>query len=481
MAVKTTQNLIIRPPVVVIMGHVDHGKTSLLDYIRKTHIADKEAGGITQHIGASVVEFQGKPITFLDTPGHEAFSQMRARGANAADIAVLVVAASESIKPQTKEAIDVIKKAGIPMVVAINKIDMPQTNIEKVKRDLQMADVLVEDWGGQVPVIPVSAKTGQGIDQLLEMILLIAEISNLKSDLLASPQGIIIEASMDQRRGPSAAILLSNGVLSLNQIIATPTTMGKVKTLENAYNKKISRLFPSQPAVVTGFENVPYIGEVFYSFNSTEAARQFIVENKPTLAVKHLGDSPIREGQKVLNLVLKADVLGSLEVLENTIMSLPQDEARLNILEKAVGEINLNDAKIAKSADAVIIGFRVKTAPDVQGLALREKIRIVNFDIIYELIEWLRKFMERAKTTQIVRKDIGRLKVLLSFWAKNSRQIIGGKIIEGEVHRGVKIEVIRNEKVIGQGRLINLQKIKKMLTGLLKERRSAFCMKVQKK
>jgi len=263
MAVKTTQNLIIRPPVVVIMGHVDHGKTSLLDYIRKTHIADKEAGGITQHIGASVVEFQGKPITFLDTPGHEAFSQMRARGANAADIAVLVVAASESIKPQTKEAIDVIKKAGIPMVVAINKIDMPQTNIEKVKRDLQMADVLVEDWGGQVPVIPVSAKTGQGIDQLLEMILLIAEISNLKSDLLASPQGIIIEASMDQRRGPSAAILLSNGVLSLNQIIATPTTMGKVKTLENAYNKKISRLFPSQPAVVTGFENVPYIGEVF--------------------------------------------------------------------------------------------------------------------------------------------------------------------------------------------------------------------------
>jgi len=181
-----------------------------------------------------------------------------------------------------------------------------------------------------------------------------------------------------------------------------------------------------------------------------------------------------------LNLVLKADVLGSLEVLENTIMSLPQNEARLNILEKAVGEINLNDAKIAKSADAVIIGFRVKTAPDVQGLALREKIRIVNFDIIYELIEWLRKFMERAKTTQIVRKDIGRLKVLLSFWAKNSRQIIGGKIIEGEVHRGVKIEVIRNEKVIGQGRLINLQKIKKMLTGLLKERRSAFCMKVQK-
>lgn len=468
MAAKTSQKLIIRPPVVVIMGHVDHGKTSLLDYIRKTHIAAKEAGGITQHIGASVVEFQGKPITFLDTPGHEAFSQMRARGANAADIAVLVVAASEGVKPQTKEAIEVIKKAGIPMVVAINKIDMPQTNIEKVKRDLRLADVLVEDWGGQIPAIPVSAKTGQGIDQLLEMILLIAEISNLKADLLASPQGIIIEASMDQRRGPCATILLNNGTLSLNQIIATPTAMGKIKTLEDAHNKKIAQLLPSQPAVITGFESVPYIGEIFYSFSTTEAARQFVAANKSALATKHLTPSPAREGQKVLNLVLKADVLGSLEVLENTIMSLPQDDVRLNILEKGVGEINLNDTKIAKSADAAIIGFRVKTAPEAQGLAWREKIRIVNFDIIYELVEWLRKFMERSKTTEIVRKDIGRLKVLLSFWAKNSRQIIGGKIIEGEVHRGVKIEVIRNEKAIGHGRLINLQKNKKDIDRAIK-------------
>lgn len=450
-----------RPPVVVVMGHVDHGKTSILDYIRKTHVADKESGGITQHIGASLIEFQGKPITFIDTPGHEAFSQMRSRGAKVADIAVLVIASTEGLKPQTKEAIATVKKAQIPMIVAMNKIDMPGASVEKVKRELQTADVVVEDWGGTVPAIPVSAKTGQGIDQLLEMILLVAEMAELKADLKKPAEGLIIEASMDQRRGPSASILLKDGTLTAGTVIATPTAFGRIKMIEDARGKKIATLLPSQPAVVTGMEGVPRIGQTFRAYAGIEEAKQFIESEAARQINNPVHATTIREGQKVLNLVLKADVLGSLEVLEETIMALPQPDVVLNLLSKSAGEITLTDIKMAKSSNATIIGFRVKTSPDAKSTAEREKVRVMNFDVIYDLIEWLRKYMERAKTQEIVRKDVGKLKVLLSFWAEKNRQIVGGKIVEGEVKRGVKIEVVRNEKMIGTGRLINLQKNKK--------------------
>lgn len=450
-----------RPPVVVVMGHVDHGKTSILDYIRKTHVTDKESGGITQHIGASLIDFEGKSITFIDTPGHEAFSQMRSRGANVADIAVLVIAASEGLKPQTKEAIATIKKAKIPMIVAINKIDMPGANVEKVKRELQNADVLVEDWGGSVPAIPVSAKTGQGIDQLLEMILLVAEMTELKADPAKPAEGLVIEASMDQRRGPSASILLKDGSLTSNMIIATPTAFGKIKMIEDARGKKIATLLPSQPAVVTGLESVPRIGETFHAVASVEEAKRFVQGRSVRQTTVAAPAATIREGQKVINLILKADVLGSLEVLEETIMALPMPDVALKLISKGAGEITLSDAKMAKSGHAAIIGFRVKTSPDAKSMAEREKIRVMNFDIIYDLIEWLRKFMDRAKTQEIVRKDLGKLKVLLSFWAEKNRQIVGGKMVEGEIKRGVKIEIIRNEKFVGSGRLINLQKNKK--------------------
>jgi translation initiation factor IF-2 len=456
------QNLVARPPVVVVMGHVDHGKTSILDAIRKTHIADKESGGITQHIGASLIEFQGKPIVFIDTPGHEAFSQMRARGANVADIAILVVAAEEGLKPQTKEAIATIKKAQIPMIVAMNKVDMPGANVEKVKRELQLADVLAEDWGGTVPAISVSAKTGQGIDQLLEMILLVAEMAELKADLAQPAQGLIIEAKLDQRRGPSATILLKNGVLKNGAIIATASAFGKIKSLEDSRGKRIETLLPSQPAVVIGFESAPRIGETFRAVGNAEEAKKFILNESAKLPEKKNAPAAAApEGQKTINLVLKADVQGSLEMLCETILALPQTDVALKILAKGAGEITLNDAKMAKSSNAVIIGFRVKTSPDAQVMSQREKIRIMNFDVVYDLIEWLRKYMERAKVSEIVRKDVGKLKVLLSFWAEKNRQIVGGKIIEGEVKRGVKIEVLRNDLIIDRGRLINLQKNKK--------------------
>jgi translation initiation factor IF-2 len=467
MAGKSDKKSISRPPVVVIMGHVDHGKTSILDYIRKTHVADRESGGITQHIGASVAEFQGKKITFIDTPGHEAFSQMRRRGAKIADIAVLVVAAEEGCKPQTKEAAAAIKKAGLPVIVAMNKTDLPQANVEKVKRDLEKEGLLVEDWGGNVPAIGISAKTGQGINELLEMILLVAEMENLQASPDAAAAGIIIESSLDHRRGPSAAILLQEGNLTAGKVIATTSALGKIKFLEDSRGNKIERLLPSQPAVAIGLDAVPVTGEIFQEFESLDAAREFVIgrqkEIKSGAAVAETVE--LQEGQKVLNLILKADVLGSLEVLKETLLQIPQNEVVLNVLDGGAGEISLNDIKTARAAQAAgttaIIGFRVKINPDAKAMAEREKIRVMNFEVIYEAIEWTRGYMGRIRTPKMERKDLGKLKVLLSFWADKGRQIVGGKVIDGEVKKGVKIEVFRNENPVGQGRLINLQKNKK--------------------
>jgi translation initiation factor IF-2 len=447
------------------MGHVDHGKTSILDYIRKTHIAEKESGGITQHIGASQLEHNGKLITFIDTPGHEAFSQMRLRGSKIADIAILVVAAVEGLQPQSKEAIKHIKKAGIPMIVAINKMDMPGANPDKVKRELQKEEITVEDWGGTVPSVNVSARTGQGINELLDMISLVAEMENLQTDPNKPAEGIIIESSLDPKRGPSASVLVQNGTLALGSPIATPSAFGKVKSLENSKGQRIEKALPSQPAVLVGFENVPKIGEKFQITKDCESARDFtIAEQEKKLKEKTLRDIQPREGQKVLNVILKTDFLGSSEVLQETLALIPKTDAYLKVVESGVGEINMNDAKMAKSCNAIILGFRVKTHPAAKAMAERDRIRIMNFDVIYELVEWLEKFMDKLKEPQIIRKDLGKLKVLLSFWGEKNRQIVGGKIVEGEVKKGVKIEVVRNNAVLSQGRLINLQKNKKDIT-----------------
>ncbi len=453
--------------MVVVMGHVDHGKTSILDYIRKTHITDKESGGITQHIGASVAEFNGKNITFIDTPGHEAFSQMRIRGSKIADIAILVVAAQEGFKPQTKEAANAIKKAGIPVIVAINKTDLPQANIDKVKHDLQQEDLLTEDWGGNVPTINVSAKTGAGINDLLEMILLVAEIENLQADLAAPANGVIIESSLDRQRGPSASIILQSGALEPGKIIATDSALGKIKSLEDSRGNKIEKLLPSHPAIAIGLDEVPIAGEMFSEFEGLEAARDFVIakQREAKLNVQKISPEALSDGQKSLNLVLKADVLGSLEVLKETICQIPQESVALNILDAGAGEISLNDIKTARAAreagGVTIIGFRVKTNPDAKAMAERDKIRVMNFDVVYEAIEWLRAYMEKIRTPKTERKDWGKMKVILSFWSDKKRQIVGGKMIEGEVKKNVKIEVLRGEEMVGQGRLVNLQKNKK--------------------
>ena len=456
--IEKRENLISRAPIVVVLGHVDSGKTSILDAVRKTHVAEKETGGITQHVGAYEVELQGKKITFIDTPGHEAFSAMRARGAKVADIAILVVDGVAGVQDQTKEAITHIKKAGIPMIIAINKIDRPEADPEKIKRELAKENILVESIGGKVPSVEVSAKTGKRIGDLLELILLVAEIKNLKGDISKPGEGVVIESYLDSHRGPTATLLLRDGILKPGEIVGTFSTFGKIKMLENFQGKKIEIAYPSMPVISIGFEDVPRVGERFKVFGTIEEAQNNIpkVEKEEKREV-----FLITPDKKVLNLILKTDVLGSIEPIENVLKGLPQEKVILRILKAEVGDINESDFKLAQSAKAKILGFRVKITPVAKSLAEREKIKILTFEIIYDLVRAVRELMEKILEPEIVRIDLAKLKTLLIFWTEGSRQIVGAKVLEGEVKKGTKIEVIRGEEKVGQGKLINLQINKK--------------------
>lgn len=463
---KAGEGQVCRPPVVVVMGHVDSGKTSILDSIRKSHVAEKETGGITQHVGAYEVEFLASPenkgescrkITFIDTPGHEAFSQMRSRGSKVADIAVLVVDGVEGVKAQTKEVILHIKKAGIPFIVAINKIDKPEADPEKVKRELSKENILVESFGGKIPAVNVSAKTGKGVTELLELILIIADMEGLKGDIAKTAEGVVIESYLDTRRGPTATLILREGVLKIGEIIGTTSTFGKIKILEDFRGKPLETAYPSMPIIIIGLEDVPRVGDKFNLFSSIELAQKAVLKKTDTF---HEVLS-IEPGQKVLNLILKSDVLGSIEAIVEVLKSLPQEKIVLRILKAEVGDVNESDIKIAKSAKAKILSFRVKIPPAIKNLAFREKVRIISFDIIYNLVEEVRKHMEKVLEPETVRENLGKMKALILFFAEKNRQIIGGKVIEGEFRKGVSIEVLRGDEKIGKGRLISLQKNKK--------------------
>ncbi|PJA01078.1 translation initiation factor IF-2 [bacterium (Candidatus Gribaldobacteria) CG_4_10_14_0_2_um_filter_33_15] len=452
---------VTRPPVVVILGHVDHGKTSILDFIRKAHVAERETGGITQHIGAYEIEHpstgsrQGGKITFLDTPGHEAFSAMRSRGAKIADIAILVVAADEGVKTQTKEAISTIKKAGIPMIVAINKIDKSNIDIKKVERELSVKEVLLESQGGKVPAVKISAKTGQGIEELLEMIILVAEMEGLKTDISKPVKGTVIEASLDSKKGPIATIILSEGTLKIGEIIGTHFSFGKIKSMTDFSSKQIKIGFPSQPVVVFGFEKPPMVGEKIKVFQSFEEAKKEIKEEKRILPVFF-----VEKDKKVLNIILKADVLGSLEAIKEALFNLSQEKIILRILKSGVGNIDISDIKLAEDGKAKIFGFRVKTDSAAKSLIDKMKIKPKIFEIIYELIQAVRETMEKMVEPEILKKEIGKVKILTIFKVAQ-RQIIGGKVIEGEIEKGKECEVIRNEELIGKGKILNLQRNKK--------------------
>jgi len=457
-----------RPPVVVVLGHVDHGKSSLLNAIKDFKIIEKESGGITQHIGAYEVEENGKKITFIDTPGHEAFSAMRARGAGVADIAILVIDASESVQPQTKEAIMAIKKAGIPMVVALNKMDKPSANPEKIKRELSQVNILVESMAGKVPSVEVSAKTKQGIKELLDLILLVAEMEQIKADAKVSAEGVVIEAYLDSFRGPTATLIVKNGTLNKKDIIATDTAMAKIKGLENFQGKPIEQAHPSQPVVVLGFETVPGVGEKFKTYATAEDAL-LKIKKEGKKKEQFISVLPIDSDKKLFNIILKSDVSGSLEAIEGVLKTLPQEKVILRILKSEAGDINESDVKLAEISKAAIVGFRVKINPAIsQSLKKEKKVRIKTFEIIYELIQEVRQMMEKAIEPEKIRKDMGKIKALVLFWGEKNRQIVGGKIIEGEIRKGLKLEVLRGETKVGEGKIINLQRDKKDMEKLVK-------------
>ncbi|MCX6702576.1 MAG: GTP-binding protein [Candidatus Wolfebacteria bacterium] len=435
------KNLLPRPPIVVVMGHVDHGKTTLLDYIRKTTVASKEAGGITQSIGAYEIEHSGKKITFIDTPGHEAFSRMRERGANLADLAILIVAADDGVQPQTKEVIGIIKETKTPFVVAINKIDKNNADPERVKGELAKEEVFLEGYGGNISWQGISAKTGEGVNELLDFILLAAELEGLTYDPSGAPCGVVIEARMESRRGLEVVVILKNGTLRIGDEIKTQTVRGKVKILENFLRKGIKEILPSAPAVILGFESLPQVGEEFCGSKDELAAAA------EKIAATDVG---VDSGSTLLNVFLKADVSGSLEVLSQIIKAMPETK----VVREAIGDITDGDVKEASSFHSAIIGFNVGLTKTGEGVAKAQKVEVITSKIIYELIK---KIEEKIQTLRTPPPD-GELTVLAIFSQKGKKQLIGGKVGYGIMKKNTRVKVGRGEEEVGMGKITNLQK-----------------------
>lgn len=456
---KTNSSL--RPPVVVILGHVDHGKTKILDYIRQTKVAEKEAGGITQHIGAYQVAYKDSKITFLDTPGHEAFSAIRSRGAKVADIAVLVVAADESVKPQTAEAIKIIEETKTSFIVAINKMDKENASAQKVKQDLAGKNVLVEDWGGKVPVVEVSAKTGQGIEALLDMILLVAEMKELKSENNIAT-AIVIESHMDKRRGHTATLLVQNGIFKVNDWISAGSEATRIKSMEDFLGKNIVQAGPSEPIVALGWENAPVVGEKVYRAGSKEEAMA-IAQKQAQLGPPNIfvqAEGPQKDTGKILNLIVKADVASSLEAIDQVLKTIKSEEVGYRVVDYGVGDIAEGDIKKAVAMKAFVIGFHTEIGSAVRQMAEREGVAVEIFQIIYELVESVKKKMSDLLDPEINRIPLGKLKVLAVFKKDPKSQVVGGKVTSGKIKRGALIDVLRSSQVVATGKLSQLQQKK---------------------
>ncbi len=442
------QNTQSRPPVVVVLGHVDHGKTSILDFIRKTKLASKEFGEITQAIGAYQISVGSQKITFIDTPGHEAFSKMRMRGAKVADLGILVIAADEAVKSQTQEAIKILKESKTPFVVAINKIDKPNADIEKTKQELMQAEVLLEGFGGDISWQAISSKTGQGINELLDLILLSSELEKLTYNPESLASGVIIESKMDSRRGLTAIAIVKDGILKIGDEIATLSATGKIKILENFLGEKTESLEPSSPALILGFETLPQIGEEFLS-GKIELIEMEMAKIRKTVIVSQSVQSPTIKASDI-NLCLKADVSGSLEALSGIIKTFPN----VKIISESVGDITDGDVKSALSTKATIIGFRVKVNKAAENLAKAQGIKIITSEIIYELLKNLETELETLKEPVIS----GKLEILGVFGKKSGkRQIVGGRVIIGILKNNSWVKIQRQEQIIGQAKIINLQ------------------------
>ena len=448
---------VTRPPIVVVMGHIDHGKTSLLDYIRKSAVAEKESGGITQHIGAYQTEHHGRRITFIDTPGHEAFSAMRIRGTHVADIAVLVVAADEGVKPQTEEAIQIIREAELPFVVAINKVDKPNSDPVRVKNQLAEKSILVEGFGGTVPVVELSAKTGEGVPALLETILLLAELEELESDPLKPGEGVVVESHLDPQRGATATLLVGDGTVRRGGYITVGKDVAPVRIFENFQGEAIEEAHAAEPIRIIGFPKAPALGEPFRMFNTRGEAEAWVQEVE-TPARQKERTAAAAPGKHIVHIVLKTDVLGSEEALVAALEKIGSDELGNRVVKSEVGDINESDIKLAAATkNTFVVGFRVKFPPALKELSERSGVTVVTGNIIYELLDSVRSMVLALAPAELRRVDMGTAKILALFKEDRAKQIVGGRVETGKIAKGARFDLVRNSLVIGAGKILELQ------------------------
>jgi translation initiation factor IF-2 len=471
MTAKNKTEKINRPPVVVVMGHIDHGKSTLLDYIRKTNIVAKESGGITQHISAYEAEVvaggEKRKITFLDTPGHEAFCSVRERGAKVADIAVLVVSAEDGVKPQTLEALDCINKNSMPFIIALNKIDRPGANVDKIKQNLAENNVLVEGWGGTVPIVSISAKTGQGVEDLLEMIALQSDVLELKGDSNVPAEGFVIESHLNPKQGISATLIIKNGCLKTGMFVATEESFAPVRSIEACF---------SSPVRIVGWSAGPKVGNEFKTFLKKEDAIKFAEESA---CAKERECDGVADERAVWGVVVKADTFGSLDAVEHELKKLENEKIAVKIISKDVGAISEKDIKTAKIKRSPVLGFNVSMDRSAEGLALRDGIEVKTYKVIYDLVDYAREKIKEATPVKTVETITGSAKILKIFSANRDKQVVGGRIEEGEIKSGSVVKIFRRDSLIGSGKMKELQ-IQKIKTDVVKEGQE-FGMMVESK
>lgn len=452
------KNLTPRPPIVTILGHVDHGKTTLLDTIRKTNVASGEAGGITQHISAYQTKKRGKIITFIDTPGHEAFAAMRKRGLSIADIAILVVAADDGVRPQTKEVIAYLKERKLPVIVAINKIDKPEAKPERVKQELAEHGILFEEWGGDTMCVEISAKNNLNIDKLLENIALLAEVEDFRADHKRDGLAIVLESHLDPQKGPVATVLVRTGTLKVGQDVVAGSFFGRIRNIEDWNGRKLEQAGPSVPAIIYGFNAAPQVNDIVQVVSGKSLAR----EKSEKAEIKKFSKTQEQEEdkRKKLSIILKADVQGSLEAIEQILSSIQSEEVTLNIISSGVGSVTESDVKIAESADALILGFNSEPTSVAKRMAEASGIKIETYNIIYKLVEAVKEKLAALLPPEIVRTDYGELSVLAIFKTGKRDMIVGGRVSSGKMLRGSLLEIKRDGEIVGQGRMLNLQQNK---------------------
>ena len=460
------EELEVRPPVVVVMGHVDHGKTSLLDAVKKTNVIEGEAGGITQAIGAYKVKINDREITFLDTPGHEAFTAMRARGAQITDIAILVVAANDGVMPQTVEAINHAKSAGIPIIVAINKIDLPDANIDKVKQELMAYELVPEEWGGETIFVPISAKKGQNIDQLLE-----ADVLELKANPNKQAKGVVIEARLDKNKGAIATMLVQRGTLDTGDTIVVGSAIGRIRSMTDEKGKKVKKAGPSTPVEIMGLTEVPQAGDIFYEVKDEKTAKHLIEKRKrqerekainatTKVTLDNLFNQMEQGNLKILNLIVKADTQGSVEAIKQSMEKLSNEEVKVKVIHAAAGAVTESDVTLAKVSNAIIIAFNVRPMPNAKEIAEKEEIEIKQYSVIYQAIDDVEAAMKGMLAPKYEEKVIGNAEVRQTFKISNVGTIAGAYVTDGKLERNAGVRVLRDNVVIHEGKLASLKRFK---------------------